>query len=405
MPDSVSTITQTDLENYAEVLLWALQESRGKPFENADYIVVRYDHLGLRLVEAVHARIMDAHLNMVLRPRPTPLMEGELFLNSSLGQLLFQVPGDKELYAQAAGVLTILAPESLTHLSHIDPRIMAEADKARRPLAQVMERRRRAGLLGWTTCLWPTNELAKAAGMDPGEYERQFLRACWLNMPDPKAEWRRLARETAEIAAWLDGLGAKSFHVESEDCDLYVDPGANRRFVGATGRNLPGLEIYLAPDCRATRGVFHADMPSLYQGHLVQGVNLEFQGGVVVRAEADQGINFLQGRLYADSGARRVGEFSLTDKRHSRVDRFMAHVLLDENFGGQWGNCHIALGSALLNSFSGPAEALTPELEAELGFNVSGLHWDMVNTGPRRVSAVLPDGKRTLVYDNGSFRR
>ncbi len=400
----MSAITQTDLENYAEVLLWALRESRDAPFENGDYIVVRYDHPGLRLVEAVHAALTDAHLNMVLRPRPTPLMEGEHYLNSSFGQLLFQAPGDKELYSQAAGVLTILAPESVTHLSHIDPRLISDADKARRPVAQVLERRRRAGMLGWTTCLWPTEELATAAGMDMDEYERQFMRACWLNMPDPAREWRRLAHETAEIGAWLDGLGARSFHVESADCDLYVDPGDNRRFVGVTGRNLPGLEVYLAPDCRATRGVFHADMPSLYQGRLVQGVDLEFEGGVVVRAEADRGLNFLQGRLYADSGARRVGEFSLTDKRHSRIDRFMAHVLLDENFGGQWGNCHIALGSALLSSFSGPAAALTPELEADLGFNVSGLHWDMVNTGPKRVSAVLPDGRRTLIYENGSFR-
>jgi aminopeptidase len=28
------------------------------------------------------------------------------------------------------------------------------------------------------------------------------------------------------------------------------------------------------------------------------------------------------------------------------VERFMAHTLLDENYGGQHGNCHIALGGA-----------------------------------------------------------
>ena len=107
----------------------------------------------MRLVEAVHARLTDAHLNMVLRPRPTPLMEGELYLNTSYGQLVFQPPGEEELYAHAAGVLTILAPESLTHLARIDPRIISDADRARAPVARILERRRRAGSLGWTTCV------------------------------------------------------------------------------------------------------------------------------------------------------------------------------------------------------------------------------------------------------------
>ena len=34
--------------------------------------------------------------------------------------------------------------------------------------------------------------------------------------------------------------------------------------------------------------------------------------------------------MYLDAGARRVGEFSLTDKRFSRVDRFMAHLAMQE---------------------------------------------------------------------------
>ncbi len=108
--------------------------------------------------------------------------------------------------------------------------------------------------------------------------------------------------------------------------------------------------------------------------------------------------------MYSDSGARRVGEFSLTDKRFSRVDRFMAHTLLDENFGGEHGNCHIALGGSVLESFTGPPEVLTPELEYELGFNSSNMHWDLVNTQPKRVTAILKTGQPVLIYEGGEFK-
>jgi len=38
-----------------------------------------------------------------------------------------------------------------------------------------------------------------------------------------------------------------------------------------------------------------------------------------------------------DKGAKAVGEFSLTDRRFSRIDRFMADTLFDENHGDAMG--------------------------------------------------------------------
>lgn len=81
----------------------------------------------------------------------------------------------------------------------------------------------------------------------------------------------------------------------------------------------------------------------------------------------------------------------------------MAHTLLDENLGGEFGNCHIALGGASAASFSGPPQELTAEREAELGFNASAMHWDLVNTGPKRVTATLPGGETRAIYEDGLF--
>jgi len=328
----------------------------------------------------------------------------ERYLNSSYGQLLFQQPGLGELYSQVAGIITILAPEDLTHLQTVDPRTIAEARRSDAPNRRILQRRKQSGLLGWTTCVYPTEALAEASGLTLEEYATALKRACWLNMPSPVKEWKRLQREVGEVCDWLDSLEISSLRVESEDVNLKVPVGDNRRFVGVSGANIPGYEIYFAPDARKVEGTYYADQPSLRYGHLVLGASLDFSDGIAARVEAERGQVFLQNQMYSDSGARRVGEFSLTDKRFSRVDTFMAHTLLDENYGGEHGNCHIALGGSVLESFTGPPEMLTPELEYELGFNSSDMHWDLVNTQPKRVTAWLKSGEPQLIYENGLFR-
>jgi aminopeptidase len=118
---------------------------------------------------------------------------------------------------------------------------------------------------------------------------------------------------------------------------------------------------------------------------------------------AASGENFVKQQLRMDHGADKVGEFSLTDKRFSRINRFMANTLFDENFGGRQGNCHIALGSSYSNTYSGDAKKLNLSLKQKLGFNESALHWDLVNTEKKRVTAHLKSGEALVIYENGRF--
>jgi aminopeptidase len=400
----IGPYSRTDLENYAEVLLWGVGQSRGRELQKGDVVVIRYDHQAIALVESLYSLCMDRHFRPVPVAKPTPIMEVERYLNSSFAQLTFQQPGRMELFQAAAGCVNLLAPEDLVHLQTVDPHTIAEANRAEQPLRRMLGRRRQSGALGWTMGLYPTEALAQASGMSFDEYAKKLHRACWLNMPDPVREWRRMQRELHELCSWLGTMNIRSFKVEGEHLDLRVPVGSNRRFRALTGSNIPGSELYVSPDCRGVEGVFYANQPSLRNGHLVHNVTLEFFDGVTTRVDADRGLVFLQRQLYTDAGARRVGEFSLTDRRYSRVDSFMAHTLLDENVGGEYGNCHIALGGSLVECFDGPPEVLTPELEASLGFNISDIHWDMVNTEPKRVTAMLADGKPRLVYENGEFK-
>ena len=81
----------------------------------------------------------------------------------------------------------------------------------------------------------------------------------------------------------------------------------------------------------------------------------------------------------------------------------MANTLFDENYGGKYGNCHVALGSSYANTFNGDPVKLTASVKKKLGFNDSALHWDFVNTEKKRVVAHLASGKRTTIYENGKF--
>jgi aminopeptidase len=186
--------------------------------------------------------------------------------------------------------------------------------------------------------------------------------------------------------------------------DLSINLGEKRVFIGVSGRNIPSFEIFTSPDWRGAKGEYYADQPSFRNGNYVERVRLRFNGGKVVHATAGKGQAFLRETIAMDAGASRIGEFSLTDVRFSKIDRFMADTLFDENYGGRYGNCHIALGSSYTNAYAGNPAALDPRARKSLGFNDSALHWDLVNTENKRVNAVLRNGKTMCIYEKGKFR-
>lgn len=99
-----------------------------------------------------------------------------------------------------------------------------------------------------------------------------------------------------------------------------------------------------------------------------------------------------------------VGEFSLTDRRLSRITKFMGETLFDENVGGEQGNTHIALGSAYKDSYTKDPSKVSKEQWEELGFNESSVHTDIVSTNKRKVTATLKDGSKKVIYENGEFK-
>jgi aminopeptidase len=396
-------LTEKQLDRYADVLLWGLKTARKTKYQKNDIVIIRFNLPALRLAEILQAKLLKMGLHPIHRLLATPTMEHNFYSLSTGSQLTFLPPGEKPLSVKLNGSIFLYAPESLTHLRDIDPRKIGKATVAQKQLRDILTRRETQGDFSWTLCVYPTQALATHANLSMQEYTRQIVNACFLNKTSPIAQWRQIYRKAQSIKKWLNRLKANYFHVESENIDLRIIPGEQRKWIGISGRNIPSFEIFVSPDWRGTSGVFYADQPSFRSGNYVSGVRLEFREGRAIQIQAREGEAFVKKQLSMDQGANKLGEFSLTDKRFSRINTFMANTLFDENYGGKYGNCHVALGSSYTDTFAGDPRKLTKRAKQKLGYNDSALHWDFVNTEKKRVTAHLQSGKKLIIYENGKF--
>ena len=395
--------TTDELKKYARTLWWGLSTARTSPYAPGDLILLRFDQPATPLAEAVFDLLIDEGMVPVVRQNLTSSMEVSFYGKGSDAQIKTVPPGDRELMAHLSGLISLIAPQSLTHLAGTDPSKIGRAAVARKFLREIMEGREQTGEFGWTLCAYPTPEQARCAGLSVEEYARVIRQACFLDDADPAARWAGVFEDAQRVKQALGQLDIKSLRIESAHCDLTVTPGDQRRWLGVSGHNIPSFEIFLSPDWRGTEGVYFADQPSYRSGNRVEGVRLEFKAGRAVDVQAKEGREFVQKQLAMDEGAAQLGEFSLTDRRHSRIDTFMASTLFDENFGGPFGNCHVAVGASYADTFAGDQGSLDAELKKTLGFNDSALHWDLVNTEDKTVTATLNGGGSKVIYKGGEF--
>jgi aminopeptidase len=396
-------LSDVQLYKYADVLFWGLTTARKQPFKKKDIILIQYEPPALKLAEILYAKTLDRGMYPVQRMGVTFGMEHDFFQRSKNDQLVFITPGDKELFQKVNGRFFLRAPESLTHLKDIDPVRIGKVLISRKPLREILDWREEKGVYSWTLCSVPTEELARQAKTTIRKYTDQIVRACYLDQEDPVAEWKRIHRDSGQIKKWLNGLKIKQLHIESANVDLKIRPGERRIWKGVSGHNIPSFEVFFSPDFRGTEGIYFSNLPSFRSGNYVDGVRLSFEKGTVKKVEAKSGEAFTLKQIAMDQGASKVGEFSLTDKRFSRINRFMADTLFDENYGGAHGNCHIALGASYTDTFDGNPARMTKELKKKLGFNDSALHWDLVNTEDKTVTAHLTTGKKLVIYEKGMF--
>ncbi|RJR41650.1 MAG: aminopeptidase, partial [Desulfobacteraceae bacterium] len=216
--------TQDILDKYGDVLLWALRKARKGPFGKRDVVLVNYHLDALPLAETLQYELLHMGFHPVLRLRSTSRMERTFFDAANPRQLEFRTPGDAELNQSLNGAIYLFSPDSLTHLSSIDPSKVGKATVAVKPLRDILDRRDEKGLFGWTLCMVPTRALAEHASLSMARYSREVIRACFLDQDDPVGRWEETYREIGEIKQWLNSLEIEALHLESESIDLRIKP-------------------------------------------------------------------------------------------------------------------------------------------------------------------------------------
>jgi aminopeptidase len=300
-------------------------------------------------------------------------------------------------------ILFIISEPDIHYLEGIPASKISRMNSARAPYMKMREKKEQEGKLSWSLCLYGTQSMADEAGLSLHDYWEQIIEACYLREEDPVAKWRQVQHEIEQIKHKLDAVQIETLHIAGDDVDLHVKIGANRKWLSGGGKNIPSFEIFTSPDWRGTEGSIHFNQPLYYSGKRISGVSLYFENGIVVTSSATENEEALK-EMISQANADKVGEFSLTDRRHSRITRFMATTLFDENMGGSFGNTHIALGNAYKDTFTGDMATVTDDQWTEMGYNsCPKVHTDIISTTNRRVTATLPDGSWQVIYEDGKF--
>ncbi len=296
----------------------------------------------------------------------------------------------------------IVADVDPRELSHVNPMKIIEARDAKKEFRDWLTEKEVQEKFTWTIALWGTQAKAAEVGLTYRQYWNQIIQACFLDKPDPKLEWQKTLTMQMEIKTVLNAMDIGSLCIKGKDVDLTIRLGPERLWNGGSGRNIPSFEFFTSPDWRGTQGWIHFNQPLYRYGNVLKDIDLEFHHGIVVKAKAKSGDAFLQ-QMLKSPNANKLGEFSLTDKRMSRITHVMAETLYDENIGGPYGNTHVALGKSYKDCYRGDAKLLKKKDWEDLGFNESAEHTDIISTTDRTVTAKLSNNAEVVIYKDGMF--
>jgi len=262
--------------------------------------------------------------------------------------------------------INIFANYNTREMAGIDPKRIAARSKVLDPIG-----RWRCDKTRWVLFEYPTQASAQEAGMSIEEYEDFVFRAVDLN-------WTQFERKLARYAVFVNK--AEHVRIVGDDTDIEMTVKGSNCVSGDGACNMPGGEIFTAPNKFSVNGRIKFDFPSIRYGSIVRGVALEFEKGRVVKATAEAGQDLLRAMINTDEGASYVGELGIGCNYN--ITKHSNNTLFDEKIGG---TVHMALGNAY------------PECN---GKNKSALHWDLIKD-LRTNGKMYLDGK--LFQKNGRF--
>jgi aminopeptidase len=307
-----------------------------------------------------------------------PEFDEVLYKHGNDEQVKFVPEYEKQELEGLSARLVIRGDENVMTLAGVEPARLTLGRQARRPLLERMMARKAAGELKNCLTQYPTSGGAQEAGMSLADYEEFVFHACFADKPDPIAAWRELSKEQQKYVDFLNGV--KSLRVEGSGTDLALSVDG-RKWVNSDGKaNFPSGEVFTGPVEDSVNGRIRFDVPTVFSGKAVDGIELEFTAGRVVVSRAERGDEMLQSALATDARSRFLGEFAFG--LNYGITRATKNILFDEKIGG---TIHLAVGAGY------------PETGS---VNRSAIHWDMIKD--MKEGRVYADGN--LVYEGGRFK-
>jgi aminopeptidase len=306
-----------------------------------------------------------------------PELDELLYRHGTDDQVKFVPEYEKQELESLNARLVIRGDDNVMALAGVDPARLTLGRQARRPLSERMMARKAVGELKNCLTQYPTNAGAQEAGMSLADYEEFVFRAVFADREDPIAAWQELSRLQQTHVDFLNGV--KTLRVEGPGTDISMSV-EGRKWVNSDGKaNFPSGEVVTGPVEDSVNGRVRFDVPTLFSGKAVEGIELEFKAGKVVSASAARGDDMLQSALDTDAGSKFLGEFAFG--LNYGISRATRNILFDEKIGG---TIHMAVGAGY------------PETGST---NRSAIHWDMIKD--MKQGRVLADGRS--VYENGRF--
>ena len=394
-------LTDKILQNYADLMVnFGANERKG--VQKNDVCLVRVPESASIMLKYFQRSILKAGGHPVLEISP----EG-------LAADFFELANDDQLNYMDENVIrvkneqfdhriSVVGSKFPLELKDSDTKKIAQRRKVFAPINKEIWKRYDQKLASWTLCMFGTPAMAEQAGLTLEEYWDQIIHACFLDSDNPVEKFNDIFNKIDKVCMWLNDLEIEHVHIESENIDLRIKIGANRKWIGGSGHNIPSFEVFTSPDFRDVEGHIKFNQPLYYSGNVIRDIELKFKDGAVVEFDASENKHVLE-EMLSHKGAKHLGEFSMTDSRFSRITKFMANTLFDENVGGKYGNTHVAVGNAYKDCFKGDIKTTTTEQWQEFGYNESVIHTDIVSTENRTVTATLQDGSNLVIYKDGKF--
>ncbi len=394
------------MENYAHVLVnFALGE--GKGIKKGDVVQITANEASKPLFVELRKAVWKSGGHVISNYQPANDnkhdIEKDFYLYTEGHQIdFFPAKFMKGLIEEIDHTIFIISETDKRALSKVDPKRLMQRGVAMKPWMEWRDKKENDDKFTWTIGLYGTEAMAKEANLSLKSYWQEIINACFLNEKNPVKKWQEVYRKLEDYRLRLNKMPIDRLHVKGKDSDLWIKLGENRQWNGGSGRNIPSFELFTSPDWRGTNGWIKFNQPLYRYGNLITGIELEFKDGKVIKSKASKNEKLLQ-HMIATEGADKIGEFSMTDKRFSRISKFMAETLFDENIGGPFGNSHLALGKSYHDCYAGNPSKVSKAAWQKLGFNDSSVHTDIITTTDRVITAYFKNGKSKVIYKNGQY--